>query len=174
MNKRGVEQVISVYWFAILIIVAVGVSAMVFTFYSHPYDVREVEANILMNKIADCISEMGTINPLLIDSQGVIKKDLDLTKICGLNFEVVGYEKVHEQYYVFVKFSDLQGNELENMSAGNNNLRPLCLGQEEEKDEARLPKCSKGNLVTTHLATRKDYSIEIITGVLKAKQNVKI
>ena len=35
---------------------------MVYNFYSSPYDVRDTEADILTNKIADCISQKGKID----------------------------------------------------------------------------------------------------------------
>jgi len=59
-NKRG-EKYLSVYWFAILGIVAVGISVMVIIFYGKPFDIRESEAEILINKIADCISDHNAL-----------------------------------------------------------------------------------------------------------------
>ncbi len=49
-NKRG-DKILSLYWFAVLIIVAGGIFGMVYVFYGSPYDVREIEANVLLNKI---------------------------------------------------------------------------------------------------------------------------
>jgi len=60
-NKRGAEKVLSVYWFVILLLVAGGVFAMVYNFYHHPYDVREIEANLMINTVADCVSTGGKI-----------------------------------------------------------------------------------------------------------------
>jgi hypothetical protein len=74
MNNRG-SKILSVYWFAILVIVAVGIVAMVITFYGKPYDVREAEAGIMINKIADCLS----------DSEGKLKPVSDLEE-CHLDF----------------------------------------------------------------------------------------
>ena len=55
------EKIISVYWFAILIIVAAAVSAMVINFYNSPYDVRELEANLMIDNVANCLSESGVL-----------------------------------------------------------------------------------------------------------------
>ena len=55
-NKRG-GKILSVYWFAILAIVAVGIVAMVVVFYGKPYDVRKSEAEIMINNVADCLSD---------------------------------------------------------------------------------------------------------------------
>ena len=61
MNNRG-EKYLSVYWFAILAIVAGGIVAMVFVFYGEPYDVRNLEAEIMINKVVDCLSDEGKLN----------------------------------------------------------------------------------------------------------------
>ena len=74
MNKLG-GKILSVYWFAILVIVAVGVIAMVFVFYGKPYDVRKAEGEILINKIADCLSS----------DDGKLKQISNLDE-CHLNF----------------------------------------------------------------------------------------
>lgn len=78
MNNRG-EKYLSVYWFAILAIVAGGIIAMVFVFYGKPYDVRNVEAEIMINKIADCLS----------DEEGKLREDISNENVlqeCHLNF----------------------------------------------------------------------------------------
>jgi hypothetical protein len=61
MNKKGAKY-LSVYWFAILILVAGGIVAMVFVFYGKPYDVRNVEAEIMVNKVADCLLVNGKLD----------------------------------------------------------------------------------------------------------------
>ena len=55
MNNKG-SKVLSVYWFAILTIVAIGIVAMVMIFYGKPYDVRTIEGEVMINKIVDCLS----------------------------------------------------------------------------------------------------------------------
>ncbi len=59
MNKLGTDKIISIYWFAILFIVAAAVVYMASVFYGGPADVREIEANILINQVADCVSQGG-------------------------------------------------------------------------------------------------------------------
>ena len=51
LNKKGTDKIISVYWFTILFIVAGAIVYMAAAFYGEPYDVREIEANILINQI---------------------------------------------------------------------------------------------------------------------------
>ncbi|MFH1325419.1 MAG: hypothetical protein ABIH49_01455 [archaeon] len=62
MHKKGADKIISVYWFAILTLVAGGIFAVVYSFYSFPYDVRNIEADLMTGKVADCLSENGRIS----------------------------------------------------------------------------------------------------------------
>jgi len=72
MNRRG-DKILSVYWFAILAIVAVGIVAMVVIFYGKPYDVREAEAGLMINKIVDCLSD-GKLLRQDIDNGNVLQE----------------------------------------------------------------------------------------------------
>ena len=59
-NKKG-SKILSVYWFVILAIVAGGIITIVLIFYGKPYDVRNIEAEIIVNKIVDCLSDEGKL-----------------------------------------------------------------------------------------------------------------
>ena len=98
MNKKG-DKLISVYWFAVLFIVAAAIVYMVHAFYGKPYDVRPIEADILISKIARCLSETGHIK------EGVFEENFkeNFRGICKLNFrveDVYGWRE-QEQYYVY-------------------------------------------------------------------------
>ncbi len=90
-NKTGAEKIMSVYWFVILVLVAGTIVYMVSIFYGNPYDVREIESNILANNIVSCLSENGILNSQ-INQDNFLKK-------CHLN---LGNDK--DEYYVEVKF----------------------------------------------------------------------
>ena len=112
MNNRGAEKLMSVYWFVILFLVAGGVYAMVTSFYGHPYDVREVESNLLSQKIADCVSYGGVINTEIFDGDNfnLQFKDIILDE-CDLNFNVQD-ENSNGEYYLKIEFFDLSKNSL--------------------------------------------------------------
>ena len=177
MNKRGADKIIAIYWFAVLIIIAVAVYAMVSIFYSHHYDVREVEANVLLNKVADCISYKGTINADLLDSSGNFQysfKNNFLSK-CHLNFNVENQLEIGEQYYVKVDFSlypDMV-TFLFPIEAGNKNLVASCDTQSSvDKDYRLLLKCVEKSFYATG-GRGGQYIIKILSIVNKARQNVK-
>ena len=89
MNRRG-EKYLSVYWFVILAIVAGGIIAMVFVFYGKPYDIREIEANVMTNKIADCLSDdvgglrSDVVNEIVLEECGFVLSDDFYFEVNGL------------------------------------------------------------------------------------------
>lgn len=111
-NKRGAEKIISVYWFAILFIVAGAIVYMVSVFYGEPYDVREVESDIIAGKIAVCLSENN------------LDEDLknNFLEVCHFNFNT---DNPDGQYYIEVSFSDFNTGDKagDEISAGNINLK---------------------------------------------------
>jgi hypothetical protein len=146
----------------------------VFTFYNHPYDVRELEANILMSKVADCISEHGVIKKEIINDKGEFQKDFDMEKVCNLNFNAPDFSgEIHGQYYALITFNDNNENFLFDKEGGDNYLRTLCFAKGKVEGGVVLPGCVKGNLFAIDL-TGKQYSIEILSGVSKSTKNVQI
>lgn len=167
MNKKGVD-IIAVYWFSILIIVAVGISAMVFMYYRHPYDVRELEANILVNKVADCISEHGKFNEKFTDSEGNFVENFDILKECRLIFDAGGSSG---EYYTEIDINGIGNQKKKSYYAGNNALKPQCDFEGEGKE--KLSVCSNGNLYVIN-EKGESFSVDILAIVKKTNENVKI
>ena len=170
MNKRGAEKIISLYWFAILIIVAGGIFAMVYVYYGSPYDVREVEAGILIDRVADCISYEGVINSRIIEGVN-FNEDFknNFLDECYLNLEEDG----ELQYYVevdFYKFPDVE-NSVYNIQKGNSNWKSSCVIQEDEEYE-KLAKCVDRSFYSLDEGGSQ-YIIKILGVVGKSDQNVK-
>jgi len=171
-NKKG-DKIISVYWFAILIIVAGGIFGMVYIFYGAPYDVREIEANVLTNQIADCVSYAGRINiDLISKGQAVSKTGEDFLKLCHLNFKSEEWQD--EQYYTEIKIYNLGdlNNPALSISAGDNKWLSSCVLQEKNKAE-RLAKCVRKSFYSIDNSNNQ-YIIKILGVVRKAEKNVKI
>lgn len=147
MDKVGADKFLSVYWFAILVIVAGGVVAMVLNFYGNPYDVRDVEASRMINQIADCLSDGEKLNSDLLNE--------NLLENCHLNFEV---EEQWEQgqYYV----------EVQGVSAGNSNLKDFCNLNE------KSVVCVDRNVYFLD-ENNQGTAIKILSVVRKAEKNVK-
>ncbi len=162
------DKIISVYWFAILIIVAGGIIAMVNIFYNSPYDVREIEAEILTNKVGDCFSDLGYLESGIFDGQGFLINENNFLEKCKLNFNTPEGDL---QYYVQVNL--FQAGDLENsffeVLQGNKNLKADCfISGEYEK----LSKCVEKGFFTLDKSGNL-YLIKILSVIDKSEKNVK-
>ena len=167
-NKNG--KLLSVYWFAILVLVSTGIVLMVNVFYSNPYDVREIEASVLSNRIADCIYYGGEINSGILNINGGFREDFQdkFSEECRLNFQTDDeFEPV--SYYTQVEFFS-DGNEKKvafTLSAGNKNWKSDCDLNSKEKN---LVKCDEKEF---YLRTSSDaiYLVKILSIVGKTSEN---
>ena len=166
-NRKGTEKIISVYWFAILFIVAGAMVYMVSSFYGKPYDTREIEAGLLADKAAGCVSYAGYLRG------GVLSQEFKekFIEACGLNFEtedVYGW-KEQGQYFLQIDFYDFNSypgsNSLFSAFAGNDNLKDFC-NLEGEKSSF----CLERGLYTLD-KEGKLYAIKITSIVRKTEKN---
>jgi len=165
MNKKATEKILSVYWFAILIIVAGGVFAMVYTFYHQPYDVREIEANLMINKVADCLSKGGKLDSYVIFDQGFSEDFLDT---CNLIFDTEQAEWGDiPQYYLQVNFYKTEDEETSvfEIAEGNKNFLSSC-----DMEGEKLATCAEEEFYSLG---DQPYLIKILSIVRKTEKNVK-
>ncbi len=171
MDKRGTDKMISVYWFFILFLVTAAIVYMVSAFYSAPYDVRNLEANILTNRVADCIYRGGEINGELFDGEFNSGFEEEFFSVCGLNFEGESRWNGEIQYYVgfdIYRVNDVQ-NSVYSLAEGNLNLLSNC--EIEDEDYDKLAKCVNRRM---YVAFEGQQFLVDITGVVrKTEKNVK-
>jgi len=172
-DKKGTDKLISVYWFFILFISAAAVVYMVFIFYNPPYDVRELEANILADNIADCLSNMGRLNSALFNPDGGFNENFkkNFSKNCKITFDTEENWKGEFQYYMGIDFFkvDDTDNPVFEISEGNLNLLSSCELQKEEQYD-KLAKCVERRFYSVG---KEQYLIKILSIVRKTEKNVK-
>jgi len=158
-NNKGTDKILSVYWFAILFIVVGGVVYMTVLYYGEPYDIREIEANFLINHVADCLSQGG----ILVDDWNINENFLEK---CNLNFnveDVYGW-KEQEQYYLEIDFQYFKGGSArESLIVGNSNLKDFC-------DKGLT--CVERSFYTLDKEDNQ-YIIKILSVVRKTEKNVQ-
>ena len=173
MNNRGMK-LLSVYWFVILIIVAVGIYAMIYVYYSHPTDVREWEAEILANRVADCISQKARLNEQLFKEEG-FNEDFqkNFLSICDLKLDATTHDKT--QYYVEVNFykPDNLNAFVFSISGGLPEWKAAYEGIITKKAAERNVLGIKRRFYSLDNKNNQ-YLIEILSIVRKTEQNVKI
>lgn len=177
-NKKGSDKILSIYWFVILTLVAGGIFAMVYIFYGAPSDVREIEANLLAQKLADCVSKSGLIEEnLFLNGDFNPAINSYFTDRCDITFDVEedygDEEKI--QYFYKIEFYEIKDvvNPRFVISDGNLNWESECfIEKSNSKDYLRLVKCKERRFYAVDKG-QKQYLIKILSGVGKSEKNVK-
>jgi len=169
-NRKG-DKIISIYWFSILFIVAAAIVYMVASFYGEPYDVREVEANILTNQITRCLTNAGYVSEGVFVG-GFLSEGFktNFRDNCHINFEtedVYGWKDT-EQFYVELGFFDFNSDtELGKIVEGNINLKDGCL-----MNGKNSPSCIDRDFYVID-EENNQYKINVVSVVRKTEKNVQ-
>ena len=170
-NKIGAKA-FSPWWLFIVLITSAGLYSMVSLFYGAHYDVREVEARILTNQVADCVSYAGKINSNLI-SNGIISENKEtFLENCHLNFDSSDWAM--GQLYTevsFYKFENMN-NPVFTIKKGNSDWVSNCEIQKTKKYE-KLAQCSESRFYSTD-DMNNQYIIKLLTIVRKSEKNAKL
>ncbi|MDD5700260.1 MAG: N-acetylmuramoyl-L-alanine amidase [Candidatus Nanoarchaeia archaeon] len=139
MNKKGADKFLSIYWFLIIFLVAGAVVFMAALFYGSPYDVRKIEAGMLGDRIADCLTNKGYFDSSVLSPE--FKENF--LQECHLTLDTEDFSdwKTNKQYYFEVHINEFDSNAPENLglsvldfSAGNINLKKDFLSEHTEKE----------------------------------------
>ncbi len=167
-NKKAAEKIMSVYWFVILFLVAGAIVYMVISFYGKPYDVRGVEASLLADKAANCVSYAGYLREGFSNQAS----GGDLLSKCNLNFnveDVYGW-KNQGQYFLDIRIYDFNtyqnSNPLAEVSTENANLKDFC-----KLSGKSLPLCLERGMYVLD-KSGKQYFVKITSIIQKAEKNV--
>ncbi len=164
-NKKG-DKLISVYWFAVLFIVAAAVSFMVISFYGEPYDIREAEASALANRIANCMTEDNYLREDIFD--GEFKENLLSECRITFNIEDTYNWREREQYYVEGDVLDFDsGENIFSVQEGDISLKDFC-GEEGKT----LPVCIERSFYSLDMEGNQ-YKVDITSIVRKTEKNVQ-
>ena len=106
-DKTGGEKLLSIWWLFTIAMVGAGIVFGVSMFYSAEIDVRNVEAEILSNKILDCFFEQGIL------SDNLLENDFDIFQECRLNKKVIG-----GNFYFNVSILDESGKVMKEIEEG--------------------------------------------------------
>jgi hypothetical protein len=130
-SKKAGEKIFSMWWFAVLAIVGVGIVTGVLMFYSTEIDARSIEAEILYNQISGCLIKQG----FLINE--VFNEEFNIFAQCGINPESFSQ---NSNFYFNVSIFNETKKLREDIKEGDHSYEKNCKIQEQV--EARnFPKC---------------------------------
>jgi hypothetical protein len=89
-NKKG--KLLTLWWFIILVIIAVGIMISTLLFYSKEIDVRGIEAQVLGERIFSCLVKQGEINSVFLSSS-----EFNVLEKCGINKALI---QDNEKYFI--------------------------------------------------------------------------
>jgi hypothetical protein len=178
-EKKGAEKYLSLYWFFILMLIALGVFIMAYNYYGAPYDVRKVESELLANKLANCISQHGKINSDFF-VEGNLNSALyeSFIEECKINLAVENEytDNTIPQYFFEVEFYKIENLSKPTLilSEGNLNFKSDCLiNPEDNKKYSKLTKCTERRFYAGDDVSNQ-YLIKILSAVRKNEKNVKL
>lgn len=139
MNKKAGSKYLSIWWFFVLIVVAVGIVGGVIGFYGNPLDVNTVEAKILNDKLFDCILDKGIMRTEILNDK--------ILENCNI--------KISEDYWVYVY---VKGENVFEKGFGRASFQEECDMGNKYLKSRYYPDCFERKLILG------DYEIKIKTG----------
>lgn len=127
INKKGSEKLLSIWWFFVLAVIGVGIVSSVFVFTSGKINVKNVEADILSERLALCVQE----NPSIASLDNIFD-------LCGLKKDVFGSGS---KFYFRISFYD-DNKIIKEIKAGDSSYENDCKAL--SKTSAKYyPECSE-------------------------------
>ena len=163
-NKKADERLLSLYWIIIMIFVAGTIVTSILIINGSLIDVRKTEADILANRIIDCIIENGYL-------QEDFSPNFNLASQCNLNLN--NKNGINTDYYVEIEVVDIKDINKKIISFStkdSEDIKTYCKMDKKEKQK-NWPKCVRKEVYS--LFKDKEVMIEVFTGVKKTEKNVK-
>ena len=158
-SKKG--TLLSIWWFFVLTIVGAGIVVGALIFYGADTDVKQLEADILSDRIINCVTDQGIVNPEFISGK------LDIFSKCGL-FKRLIVDK--GAYMIKVESIDDSGNVKEIYIFGPD-IEKDCAIKGAVLTASKYPSCSTKILEFSE-SSGKISKIKIVTGSSYIKGNL--
>jgi len=155
MNKKADEKYLSIWMFLIWVIIGVSIVLGVLMFYSVQGDVRQIEAQLLADKLSLCL--ISNFN-----YAEILKSDFDIYSKCGLNKDIFDKGGL---YYFNINITGENSGQLGKIIFGGNNWKTECDYQfikEESDREKNFPQCAKQDSFVVDSKTNKKYTVSIV------------
>lgn len=138
-NKKA--ELLSIWWFFVLIVIGAGIVGGTYLFSANKVDVRIAQAEILSDRIVGCISDSGFL------IKEVLEKDFSILDYCKINKAIFGDSG---KYVLKVSFYEKKEIELvsfrDEIIEGNRALITDCdLGN--NLNAKNYAKCSKKPII---------------------------
>jgi hypothetical protein len=135
-NKKG-GKYLSFWMILVWILIATGIAFGVSIFYAANIDVKTLEANVLLKKVADCVSDGNDVEKWVLDGKS------DLMDKCDLNKNHFGDDS---NYFVKVGATDYDNNRIiSGFKIGNHAFEADCDVKKGLLSAKKFPNCVETN-----------------------------
>ena len=152
-GKKAGEKTLSIWWFFILALIGVTTVASVVMYYSADVDIKEIEAGILADKVAECVIQNGYLDNEFISAGS----NFNIFKNCNIKESVI---KSNNNFYIGISAYDFDSckdnicaSEIKKLSfsAGADTIPEDCKTKEAEEKKGgkaeHFPRCSEKSFV---------------------------
>lgn len=153
----GGETVLWIPRIFLLIIVATVITFIVFSAFGRVFDVRQVEAAILAEKISNCLIDKGILNVEKLSNP-------EFLELCKISLS-------DEQYLLKIDVKDLEGKEIKKFFYGYSDIEKYC---EMKEIMTNYPKCIENSyyVLIENSAGQTQAKMNIFVGILKTGKNL--
>lgn len=149
--KRAVSgtDYLSIWLFIIFAIIGVSIFVGIIIFTSAQVDSRAAEANLLSDKLAECLQNK-------FDYEEFTNATFDIYAKCNFNKKVL---ENTDLYYFSITAKDIASEASYSLSKGNGIFAVQCALSQEENN---FPRCLSKNILVVDYKTNKQYSLSIL------------
>lgn len=135
-GRKADSKMLSIWWFAVLVVIAVGIVVGTTIFFGGKLDVRAVEAEILANKIADCLVENGKMNQEFLNEN---TGGFDISSACSINKTII---QESGNYYLEISIANSAGSIIQSIRYGNAAFEKECSIGAAVVEAKYFPRCA--------------------------------
>ena len=150
-NKKAGGKYLSIWWFFVVVIVAVGIIIGTFMFFGKDIDLRRTEADVLNARILGCLVSQGQID------NNFLEGNFDIFEKCGLNREII--DSKDSKYFIKIEL-DKEG--FVQLPVYGDNFEKSCYIQSITKAEY-FPRCID-NKLSVYDSEGNKLNLRVITG----------
>jgi len=154
-DKKAAEKLLSIWWIFVLAVIGGGIVLGVLIYNNAEFDVRYDDANLLAEKIANCLVEQGKIN------ENFLEDDFNIFSECGLDKEILD----SDIFYFNITIFDSSGNSLKEIVSGARSFEKDC-GISSVTEASHYPRCSikQENALYVKDGSLENAKIKILAG----------
>ena len=167
LNKKAGEKMLSLWWFFVIVFISIGIVAGVLIFYAAEVNVKEVEANILAEKIMRCLNDYGNLQ------DGFMNEDFDVFNRCGLAKNVFNPDS---DFYFKIEAYNESGQLIRGRIDGGNAAYEKDCFISKAVRAAKYPKCvlEKENVIYYSNGDFKIVRLEVLAGSNQGVKKIKV